>query len=114
VCAVVRRDPRRHTFRGLDGQREVGAVLAIGLTHHERQAQLAAAIRREREADEPAAETRHEVDVGGRYLFGGHHQVSFVLPVLVVHDHDHAPGGDVGEDFFDGVERFHEAFRRST
>ena len=61
-------------------------------------------------------EARHEIDVLGAHFLRGHDEVAFVLAILVVHDHHHAPGGDVGEDFFDGVERLHVgiAFNRST
>ena len=41
------------------------------------------------------------------HLLRGHDEVAFVFAILVVHDHHHAPGGDVGEDFFDAVERLH-------
>jgi hypothetical protein len=119
VRAVVRRDAGGDAFRRFDGQREVGAMLAVRLADHQRQAQLAAALRGQREADEAAAETRHEVDVGGGDLLRGHHEVAFVLAILIVHDDDHAAGRDVGEDFFDAVERFQDVSpgldeRRST
>ena len=35
----------------------------------------------------------------GAHFFGGHDQVAFVLAILVVEDHDHAAGADLGEDF---------------
>ena len=68
VRAIVRRDAGGHTFGRLDRQREVGAMLAMCLAHHERQPQLAAALGGQRQADEAAAETRHEVDVFRRAL----------------------------------------------
>ena len=105
--AVVRGDAGGDAFGRLDGQREVGAMFAMRLADHERQPQLAAAFGGQREADEAAAESRHEVDVIGAHLLRRHDEVAFVLAILVVHDHHHAPGGDVGEDLFDAVERFH-------
>ena len=68
VRAIVRRDAGGHTLGGLDGQREVGAMFAVRLADHERQTQLAATLGGEREADESAAETRHEVDVLGPHV----------------------------------------------
>ena len=92
-------------------KREVGAMLAMRLADHERQPQLAAAFGGQRQADEAAPEARHEVDVLRAHFLRGHDEVAFVLAILVVHDHHHAPGGDVGEDFFDAVERLHVLFR---
>jgi hypothetical protein len=116
VCAIVRGDPGGHTLRRLDREREVGAMFAVRLAHHERQAQLLATLGREREADEPAAEARHEVDVLRAHLLRGHHEIAFVLAILVVHDDDHAARGDVGEDVFDVVQWVHAGSddRRST
>ena len=107
VRTIVRGDARGDAFGRFDGQREVGAMFAMRLAHHERQAQLAAAFGGQREADEAAPETRHEVDVFGAHLLRGHDEIAFVLAILVVHDHHHAPGGDVGENFFDAVQRLH-------
>jgi hypothetical protein len=47
---------------------------------------------RHRQADQPAAVTRHEVDRLRRDLRGGHRQVALVLAILVVDDHDHPAG----------------------
>ena len=102
VRAVVRRDAGRDAFRRLDRHREIRALVEIGLAHHQRQAQLAAALARQRQADQAAAVARHEVDVLGAHLGGGHDQVAFVLAILVVHDDDHAALPDVGEDLVDG------------
>ena len=51
-----------------------------------------AALARERQADQPAAELRHEVDRLGRDMVGGEHQVAFVLAVFLVDEDDHAAG----------------------
>jgi hypothetical protein len=115
VRAVEGGDAGRHTLGGLDGQREIGALVEIGVADHQRQAQLAAALAGQRQADQAAAIAGHEVHVGRAHQAGGHDQVAFVLPVLVVHDHDHASGAQVGEDFLDGVERAHaRAIRPGT
>ena len=104
VRAVVGRDAGGDALGGLDRHREVGALLAVGVADHQRQAQLRAALAGQRQADQAAAEARHEVDVLGAHQARGHEQVAFVLAVLVVDDDDHAAGGEVGEDVLDAVE----------
>ena len=42
---------------------------------------------------------RHEVDRLGRDEVGGEHEVALVLAVLLVDEHDHAAGLEVGDDF---------------
>ena len=44
VCAIMRRDTGRDAFGRFDGEREVGGVTGIGVRHHQRQAQLLAAV----------------------------------------------------------------------
>ena len=46
----------------------------------------------------------HEIDGLRRDLLRGHDEVAFVLAVRVIHDDDHAPGADVLDDAFDGIE----------
>ena len=41
----------------------------------------------------------------GRGALGRHDEITLVLPVLVVHDDDHAPGAQLGEQLLDGAER---------
>ena len=108
VGSIVGGDARRHALGGLDREREVGAQLAVGVADHERQPQLRAALARQRQADQPAAVARHEVDVRGRHALRGHDQVALVLAILVVHDDDHAPGAQLGQDV-GGAVQFHQA-----
>ncbi len=103
VRAVVGRDAGRDAFGRLDRQREVGALVGVGVADHQRQAQLAAAVAGQRQADQAAAVAGHEVDVFGTHFRRGHHQVALVLAVLVVHDHDHPALSDVVEDLVDGI-----------
>ncbi len=63
--------------------------------------QVLAAVARERQADQAAAEAGHEVDRLGRDVVGGEHQVAFVLAVFLVDQDDHAAGAHVGDDVFD-------------
>ena len=65
------------------------------------QAELVAALRRQREADQPAPLLGHEVDRLGRRELGGERQVALVLAVLVVADDDHPPGADLLQRLFD-------------
>ncbi len=60
---------------------------------------------RQRQADQPAAMRRHEVDGFRRDAFGGHREIAFVLAIFIV-DHDqHASGAEVFEGFRNGCER---------
>ena len=49
----------------------------------------------DRHADQPAAESRHEVDDLRRDGVGSDDQVSLVLAILLVDENDHATGFDV-------------------
>ena len=57
---------------------------------HEREAQIIAALRGERETDEPAAVRGHEIDNLGGDFFGGDGEIAFILAVLVIHHDDDA------------------------
>jgi hypothetical protein len=99
--AVGGRDAGGHAFGGLDRHGEGRAHLGAVARHHGRQLEALAALARERQADQAAAEAGHEVDGLGRDVVGGQHQVAFVLAVFFVHQDDHAPGAHVGHDVFD-------------
>ena len=47
----------------------------------------------------------HQIDPLGGGFFGGHHEVAFVLPALVVGDDDDAAGRDGLDGGLNGVER---------
>ena len=95
---VVGRDAGGHTSGGLDRHRERGAVRGAVVAHHLLQAELAAALVGEGQADQAAAEAGHEVDRLGGDEFGRHDEVALVLTVLFVHQDDHLAGLDVGDD----------------
>ena len=40
-------------------------------------------------------------------MLGGHDEVAFVLAILVVEDHDHAPGAQLGEQLIDAAQACH-------
>ncbi len=85
----------------LDRDRECGAVLGPVARRHRRQVQAFAAFARQRQANQAAAETGHEVDRGGAHMVGGQHQITFVFPVFFVHQDHHAAGPQLGHDLFD-------------
>src|SRR6185312_453604 len=66
--------------------------------------ELVAALRRQREADQPAPLLRHEVDRLGRRELRGEREVALVLAVLVVADDDHLALADVLDRLLDGGE----------
>ena len=103
--AVGGRDAGGHALGGLDRHREGGAHLGAVARHHGRQVQALAAFAGQRQADQAAAEARHEVDGFGRDVVGGQHQVALVLAVFLVDQDDHAAGAHVGDDVFDGGNR---------
>src|SRR3546814_4871205 len=82
---------------GLDADGEGGVVRRVVVAHHRRQPELGAALAGERQAHQPTRMGDHEVDVGRLDQLGGHDQVALVLAVLVVDDHDHAPGAQFFE-----------------
>ena len=90
VRAVGGRDARRDALAGLDRDRERRLEGRLVLGRHQVEAQLVAALGRERQADQPAPLLGHEVDRVGRRELGGHGEVALVLAVLVVADDDHA------------------------
>ena len=85
------------------------------LGRHQVEAQLIAALGREREADQPAPLARHEVDRVGRRELGRDRQVALVLAVLVVADDHHPARADVLDRLLDrGERRAHRATSFST
>jgi hypothetical protein len=104
--AVVGADPGGDTEApvGVDGNRE-RRLLRIGVPlGHQRKFELVGALGRQRDADQSPPVDRHEVDVIGRDHGRGHHEVAFVLTILVVGDDDHLALADVFEGVFDAVE----------
>ena len=73
-------------------------MLGAVARRHRRQLQALAALARQRQADQAAAEARHEVDRLGRDVVGGEHQVALVLAVFLVDQDDHAAGGQLGDE----------------
>ena len=75
------------------------------VAHHLRNVKLVEPRARQRHADQSAGVLAHEVDRIGRDHRRRHHDVAFVLAVLVVEDDDHLPGPNVRDRALDRVER---------
>ena len=73
--------------------------------HHLRQVEPVTIFRRQGEADPAAAVPRHEVDDFGRDQFRRADEIALILAVLVVDDHHHPAGLDVGDRAFDRRQR---------
>ena len=58
----------------------------------------------DRHAHQAAAVLGEEIDLVGRDELGGEDEVALVLAVLVVDEHGHAPGLQLGDDFLDRIE----------
>src|SRR5690606_13897270 len=88
----------------LDGNGELGAEARAVALYHQRQFQALAAFQTHGHADQATAVTGHEVDILGAAGLGGHDQVAFVLPVLVIHQDDYLAGADVFNQFFNSIQ----------
>ncbi len=120
--AILRADARRHAFRRIDRDGEIGAIALAILHDHARQPEPLRALLGDRHADEPAPMRRHEVDrLGGDHL-RRHDQVALVLAIRIIRDDDHPPRAQIAEHIVDGIEnrfsssheqagRFHGAVR---
>ena len=103
--AVGGGDAGGDAFAGLDGHREVGAETRAVMFGHQGQLQLVGHFAGHGQADETTAELGHEIDGFRGHEFGGHGQVAFVFPVLIVHKNDHFALPDLGNGFFSAAQR---------
>jgi hypothetical protein len=87
---------------------DIGGVLEMRIADHQRQAQLPATLLGQRQADQPTAVARHEVDVFRAHMLGRHDQIAFILTILIVHDDDHASRTQIRKNALDRVQR-HDA-----
>ena len=99
--AIVRGDSRRHALARLDRDRERRLERRFVLRRHQLQAQLLAALGRQRQADQPATLLRHEVDRLRRRELRRERQIALVLAVLVVAHDDHPALPDLLERLLD-------------
>jgi hypothetical protein len=69
------------------------------------QLQLFHPFRRQRQANQAASMFSHEVDGLRRDLPGRHHEIAFVLPILIIDEDDELPFFDILDCVFDRIER---------
>ena len=97
--AVSRRNTGGHAFLRLDRDREGGLHRFLVVAAHGREAEVIDAVLGEREADQPAPMSGHEVD----RLRGGHlrgdDKVALVLAVLIIDEDVHPPVARLVDDF---------------
>ena len=100
-CAEM---PGGDALARLDRDGERGLEGRLVLRRHQVEAQLVAAVGRERQADQAAPVLGHEVDRLGRGELGREREVALVLAILGVADHDHPAVADVLDRLLDGAE----------
>ena len=89
----------------IDALRERCPVLRCVVGGHHPQPQVVKAIFGECQTNEPATVLRHEIDRFGSSEFRRDGEVAFVLPVFIVHDHDHAALPNFSDSSLDVSER---------
>ena len=75
-------------------------MACVCIRNHQRQIQLRAPISGQRQANESAAISGHEVYVISADFLSGHHHVAFILTILIVDHDDHFSGSKVGNNIF--------------
>ena len=104
-CPVSSADTGSHTVARLDGDGKVGVVHGVVALRHGSELQLFAQLGRHGQADQSAAVMGHEVDGLRRDELGGHGQIAFIFPILVIHEDDHFPSLDIGNGFLNCAQR---------
>ncbi|MNM93375.1 hypothetical protein D3C81_1057480 [compost metagenome] len=103
---------RQGTLIGRDSCRRIlmvdgdgkGRPVVIGiLRHHRLQIQFLCSLRRNRQADQSAPLSDHEVDHFRRRFFSQGHKVPFILPVFIVNDDNDLAPHQFVDCFFDSV-----------
>ena len=98
------RDAGGDTFAGLNGDGEFGAKTAAIALHHQGQIQQLTSFAGHGHTDQTTAILGHKVNGFGSHILRRHHQVTFVLPVLIVHQDNHLPLTDIFDQFFNTIE----------
>ncbi len=99
---ILGRDTGGHALRRFDRDGEVGAVDRTVLRHHRREIEAFGMRRGDRHADEPAAVGRQEIDLLRRHEIRGEDEVALVFAILLVDQHSHPPGLEVGDEIGNG------------
>ena len=89
--AVRRRNAGGHALRSFDRDGEVGPMHRSIHRCHRREIERSCACLRDRHANQTPAVLGHKVDHVGSDAIRGHDQIAFVLAVLFVDEHGHAP-----------------------
>ena len=97
--AIMCGDASRDAFSRFDRYGECRAELGFIVARHLVQAQLAAALFGERQADEAATKAGHEVDCFGRDMVSRQHQIAFVFAIFFIHQYHHTASAEFGNDF---------------
>ena len=96
--AVGRGNTRRNTQGSLDGNCERRTVSRTVVRDHQRQLETSTLRLGQRQADQAASVTGHEVDRLRRHEVRRQHEIAFVLAIFFVDDHDHAARANVFDD----------------
>src|SRR2546426_2048676 len=105
--AVVGGGAGRDTPPRVHGDRERGSHGGRVVGDHHRDLELVQALAEQGDADQASTVLRHEVHRFRRHPVGRHHEVAFVLAVLVVHDEKNASLSDLLDALLDGRKRCH-------
>jgi len=103
--AVVGADARGNPLRGIDGDREIGAVALAVARDHRPEAEVLELMIDRRHADDATAIADHHVDRLRRGLAGGHDEVAFVFAILVVGDDDQFAIDNIVDGGLERIER---------
>ncbi len=87
--AVARRDTRRDAIAGLDRDCEGGLVPSAILRAHQIETELIHPLLAQRQADQPLAMHRHEVDRRRRRHLCRDNEIALILPILVINKDEH-------------------------
>jgi len=97
--AVGRGNARGDTVPGFDRNSECRPELRCVVGHHRPEVELLASCRCQRQTYQPTTVRRHKVHGFRRDPLGGHHQIAFVLAILVVDQNDHPTAANIFKYF---------------
>ena len=100
VCGT---DAGTDPLRGIDADLKVSFIRVAILDHHLLNAQLLESFTNRWNTDQSAAMLGHEVDGVWCHFFSGQDEISFVLAILIVHNHHHSSPTDIAQDGRDVV-----------
>ena len=104
LSPVVSRNARAGVLHRIDGDREHRSHDGGVIVDHGMQVQLIQTLTLHGHTDEPPSVLGHEVDCLRRHLLGGHDEIAFVLPILIVHHDDDLALAKLLDGLVDGVQ----------